>query len=108
MDKMHCRIDWAEDGQKAVEMFKSSGRYYYDVILMDIQMPVMDGYHATEAIRALDRDDAKEIPIIALTASAFKDDISEAIRYGMNAYIAKPIIKENMYRTIADVIRNKH
>ena len=105
---MHCRIDWAEDGQKAVEMFKSSGRYYYDVILMDIQMPVMDGYHATEAIRALDRYDAKEIPIIALTASAFKDDISEAIRYGMNAYIAKPIIKENMYRTIADVIRNKH
>ena len=84
-------IDEADNGLSAVEMFKSSDEHTYDIILMDVQMPAMDGYEASAAIRALERSDAGKVPIIALTANAFKEDIDKALRHGMNAHIAKPL-----------------
>jgi signal transduction histidine kinase/ActR/RegA family two-component response regulator len=84
-------IDEASDGKEALEMFEKSATHGYDIIYMDIQMPNMDGYEACAAIRALDRDDAKTIPIIALTANAFKEDIDKALASGMNSHLAKPI-----------------
>lgn len=83
-------LDWAENGQICVDMFEKSGEGYYDAILMDIRMPVMTGYEAAKAIRALDRSDA-DIPIIAMTADAFSEDIQHCLECGMNAHIAKPI-----------------
>ncbi len=84
-------LDWAENGQVCVEMFQQSEVGYYDAILMDIRMPVLTGYGAAEAIRSLSRPDAKTIPIIAMTADAFAEDIQRCLDCGMNAHIAKPI-----------------
>ncbi len=83
-------LDRAENGQICVEMFEQSGLNFYDVILMDIRMPVMTGYEAAKRIRALKREDAG-LPIIAMTADAFSDDIKRCLECGMNAHIAKPI-----------------
>ncbi|MDR0585893.1 MAG: response regulator [Treponema sp.] len=84
-------IDEAENGKTALEMFSASPENTYDIIYMDIQMPVMDGYESAGAIRALPRNDAKTVPIIALTANAFKEDIEKAVSNGMNGHLAKPI-----------------
>jgi signal transduction histidine kinase/CheY-like chemotaxis protein/HAMP domain-containing protein len=84
-------IDEAEDGKQAVEMFEASLPNTYDIIYMDVQMPKMDGYEASLRIRAMDREDAGTVPIVALTANAFKDDIDNAMRNGMNAHLAKPL-----------------
>jgi len=83
-------VEEAEDGDVAVEMFKKSPEGYYDMIFMDLQMPNLDGYATTEAIRALDRSDAKSIPVIALSANAFKEDVDKSIESGMNKHLAKP------------------
>ena len=88
--ELNVTLEWAENGQICVEKFKQSPTGYYDAILMDIRMPVMTGYEATWAIRALDRPDSK-IPIIAMTADAFSDDIKRCLDCGMNAHISKPI-----------------
>ncbi|MDR1507837.1 MAG: response regulator [Treponema sp.] len=85
------KIEEAEDGKDALEKFSESPENTYNIIYMDIQMPVMDGYESVAAIRALDRADAKAIPIVALTANAFKEDIEKAVSSGMNAHLAKPI-----------------
>jgi signal transduction histidine kinase/CheY-like chemotaxis protein/HAMP domain-containing protein len=89
-------IDEAEDGVQALEIFNKSAQDYYDIIYMDIQMPNLDGYSATTQIRALERPDAKTVPIVALTANAFKEDIDKAIARGMNAHLAKPLEPEKM------------
>ncbi|MBQ3879999.1 MAG: response regulator [Oscillospiraceae bacterium] len=86
-----AQIDNAENGQIAVDKYSQSAAGFYDVILMDVQMPVMDGYAATRAIRALPRPDAAEIPILAMTANTFAEDIARAHEVGMNGHIAKPI-----------------
>ena len=80
-----------EDGVRTVEAFRSAEPGTYDAILMDIQMPGMNGYEATRAIRSLDRRDAKEVPIIAMTANAFAEDVQAALEAGMNAHVAKSI-----------------
>ncbi len=80
-----------ENGQQAVERFMESSEGEFDAILMDVQMPVMNGYEATRAIRALKRRDAGEIPIIAMTANAFAEDEKEALDAGMDVHMAKPI-----------------
>ena len=90
----------AENGQIAVAMVSGSEEYYYDAILMDLRMPVMDGFEATEAIRDLDRKDTKDIPIIALTANAFKEDVDRSLASGMNAHLAKPADADELYATI--------
>lgn len=84
-------VDVANDGKEGVEMFEASEIDYYSAILMDIRMPVMDGLAATAAIRQLDREDAETIPIIAMTADVFEDDVKGATDAGMNAHLAKPI-----------------
>jgi signal transduction histidine kinase/CheY-like chemotaxis protein len=84
-------IDEAEGGPEAVKMFKDSPEGMYDIVFMDVQMPLMDGYETTEAIRGLDRADARAVPIVALTANAFKEDVDKALERGMNAHIAKPV-----------------
>ncbi|MDR2421355.1 MAG: response regulator [Oscillospiraceae bacterium] len=86
----------ADDGVTAVEAFRDSAEGSIDVILMDVQMPTMDGYEATEAIRALPRADAATVPIIALTANAFKEDMDKAVRSGMNTHVAKPVELETL------------
>ena len=87
-------VDSAPDGTDAVDMMKASAEHYYDAILMDIQMPVMDGYEATRTIRTLPRQDAADIPIIAMTANAMEEDKETALTSGMNAHIAKPLDME--------------
>ena len=84
-------IDEAEDGQKAVELFAGSEVNYYDLILMDIQMPRMNGFEATEKIRAMERPDAARVPIFAMTANAFAEDEEKSRQAGMNAHLSKPI-----------------
>ncbi len=84
-------LDWAEDGQICLDKFQKSPAGYYDAILMDIRMPHMTGYDATQAIRRLDHPDALSVPIIAMSADAFSDDIQHCLECGMNAHIAKPI-----------------
>ncbi|MCI8360081.1 MAG: response regulator [Clostridiales bacterium] len=84
-------LEWAENGQICLEKFQASERGYYDAILMDVRMPVMGGYEATEKIRALNRPDAQTIPIIAMTADAFPEDIKRCLDSGMNAHTSKPI-----------------
>lgn len=86
-----CLVEEAENGEQAVQMVRNSKRGYYDAVLMDIQMPIMDGYMATKAIRALKNKALAKIPIIAVTANAFEADKKEAIRVGMNEHIAKPV-----------------
>jgi PAS domain S-box-containing protein len=84
-------IDEAEDGLMAVKAFEDSPENTYDIIFMDVQMPIMDGYEASSAIRSLPRSDARSVPIVALTANAFKEDIDKALVHGMNAHLAKPL-----------------
>ncbi len=84
-------VERAENGQKALDMFAASSLGYYDVIFMDVQMPIMDGYEATRRIRDMKREDASSVPIMAMTANAFVSDINEAKSAGMNEHLAKPI-----------------
>ena len=100
-------IDEAEDGRQAVDMFNVSPEGYYDVILMDVQMPVLDGYEAAREIRALDRADAKTAPIIALSADANKEDVELALAAGMNNHIAKPIKMSLLIKTVGKEIQNR-
>ena len=87
----NAEIDTAENGQQALDCYTGKEAGYYRLILMDIQMPVMDGYAATRAIRASGRADASQIPIYAMTANTFAEDIARAAAAGMNGHIAKPI-----------------
>ena len=91
-------IETAVDGVQAVEKFEASHIGYYDLVLMDIQMPCMDGYEATRRIRVLNRPDAATIPIFAMTADAFSEDMDKSKEAGMNAHITKPIDVEQLYR----------
>lgn len=86
------------NGLEAVQHFEDSEPGTYDVILMDVMMPVMDGLTATRTIRALDRQDAKTIPIIAMTANAFREDAEKCMEAGMNAHLAKPLDDEKLSR----------
>lgn len=96
-----CEI--AENGQEAVEMFNKSHPGDFDIILMDVQMPIMDGYEATRAIRASEHPQAQTIPIVAMTANAFADDVRAALEAGMDAHVAKPIILDNLEKTLREV-----
>jgi len=95
------QLDEAENGRIALERFEASESGYYDLIFMDIQMPEMDGYESTRAIRALPREDAKTVPIIAMTANAFHEDVARARECGMDDHIAKPLDVELILKTLA-------
>ena len=101
--EMHAEL--AVNGRIATEMFAASEPGYYDAVLMDMRMPEMDGLEATRVIRAMDRADAKEIPIIALTANAFDEDVQRSLQAGLNAHLTKPVEPDNLYDTLATLIR---
>ncbi len=90
----------AQNGQEAVDMMRESRPGYYQLILMDVQMPVMNGYEAARAIRRLENAELASIPIIAMTANAFEEDKKEALACGMNGHIAKPIDVDNLFETL--------
>ena len=96
--------DHAENGQIALNLFQSSEPHYYDAVLMDVRMPVMDGLETAEAIRALPREDAKSVPIIALTANAFDEDVQRSLQAGMNAHLSKPVEPEQLFNTLMELI----
>ena len=98
-------VDHAENGQVAVEKYALHEPGYYSAILMDIRMPVMDGLEATRTIRAMDRDDAKTIPIIALTANAFDEDVQRSMQAGLNAHLSKPVEPETLFKTLEELIK---
>ena len=104
---LHIRgmeVEHAENGRVAVEMFQSSEFNHYDAVLMDIRMPEMDGLEATELIRRLDRPDAKTVPIVAMTANAFDEDVQRSLQVGMNAHLSKPVDPELLYKTLSELI----
>ena len=86
-----AKVETAENGKDAVEMVASANKGYYDMVFMDIQMPVMNGYEATAAIRSLDKAAGESVPIVAMTANAFAEDILLSKNAGMNEHIAKPL-----------------
>lgn len=100
-------VDWAPDGKIASEMFENSAPDYYDCILMDLRMPHMDGLTATRTIRKMDRSDAKEIPIIAMTADAFAEDVKKCLDAGMNAHVAKPVDFDELSKVLLKLVQNK-
>ena len=95
----------AENGKIALEMFEKSPEGYYAAILMDMRMPEMDGLEATQRIRALDRADAKTIPIIALTANAFDEDVQRSLQAGLNAHLSKPVDPDVLFETLENMIK---
>ena len=99
-----AEIDHAENGKIVLNMFEESTVGYYDAILMDVRMPEMDGLEAAAAIRSLDRLDAKTIPIIALTANAFDEDVQRSLQVGMDAHLSKPVDPEHLYQTLEELI----
>ena len=98
-------VEHAPNGQDAVNAFANSPPNHFDAVLMDIRMPIMDGLKATEAIRALDRPDAKTVPIIAMTANAFDEDVQRSLQAGMNAHLSKPVEPEHLFKTLAELIK---
>ena len=108
IETSEAEIDHAENGSIALDMFKNSEPGYYDAILMDIRMPAMDGLETTEAIRALDRPDAKTVPIIAMTANAFDEDVQRSLQVGMNAHLSKPVEPDKLYRTLEELIGKRN
>lgn len=104
LEKQHILVEHAADGKQAVERFSAGAEGTYDAILMDIRMPVMDGLEATRAIRALDRADAAIIPIVAMTANAFDEDVEKSREAGMNAHLGKPVEADLLYQTLAEEI----
>ena len=104
LTQAEINVDHAENGRIATEMFRDHDEWYYDAILMDMRMPEMDGLEATRTIRAMDRADAAKIPIIALTANAFEEDVQRSMEAGLNAHLSKPVEPEILFRTLGDLI----
>ncbi len=100
LERMNCQVDIASDGQEGIDIFSSSEEYYYSIILMDIRMPNVDGLDATKAIRALNRKDSNGVPIVAVSANAFEEDIKKSLDAGMNEHLAKPVDVRILYKTI--------
>jgi signal transduction histidine kinase/ABC-type amino acid transport substrate-binding protein/BarA-like signal transduction histidine kinase len=105
LEEAGFEVDLAQDGQICVDMIKSAKAGYYDVILMDVQMPNMNGYEATRAIRGLDDSEKASIPILAMTANAFEEDKREAYRAGMNDHLAKPINVRELMKALSGILK---
>lgn len=100
LERMKCVVDIADDGKIGVEKFSQSSENYYDMILMDIRMPNMDGFEATRAIRSMNRTDAGKVPILAVSANAFEEDVQNSLESGMNEHLAKPVDAKILYEKI--------
>ena len=107
LEETGFEVESAPDGTDAVDMVRRAAEHYYDAVLMDVQMPVMDGYEATRTIRALPREDVKDLPIIAMTANAMEEDKEAALKNGMNAHLTKPIDIPALLDAVKKVIMNK-
>ena len=103
LEMRDMKVELAENGRIVLEKFSESESGYYDAVLMDMRMPEMDGLEATKRIRDLDREDAKQIPIIALTANAFDEDVQRSLQAGMNAHLSKPVEPERLYQTLEEL-----
>ena len=108
LEEEHLDIAEAKNGKEALEIFRNSKTGEYDFIIMDVMMPVMDGLEATKAIRGLEREDAKKIPIIAMTANAFEEDRKACLDAGMDEHIGKPIDIPLLKRTITKLLTKNH
>ena len=95
------------DGAQAVERIRSTEPGVYDVVLMDIMMPVMNGLEATRAIRSMEREDCRTLPIIAMSANAFANDLKKSVECGMNGHLSKPVEVDKLYKTLSNVIGKK-
>lgn len=109
LETLGCELEWAPNGRACVEMFEAEDRGRYDAILMDVRMPDMDGFEATRAIRVMadTRPDAAAIPIVAMTADAFAEDIEKCRAAGMDAHVAKPINLPELARTVSELVRER-
>lgn len=105
LEDQGCVVDCAENGRIGLEMYKASEPDHYQAVLMDIRMPVMNGYAAAKELRSLDRKDAEKVPIIALSADAFIEDVKESEDMGMNAYLTKPIDEKTLLRTLRRLLQ---
>lgn len=105
LEEREFKVDCVYNGAQAVERIRTTKPGTYDVILMDIMMPVMDGLDATRAIRAMEREDCHTIPIVAMSANAFDDDLKKSVECGMNGHLSKPVEVGKLYRTLDEVIR---
>ena len=104
LESKQIQVERAKNGKEAVELYAASAPYSYDAILMDIQMPVMDGYEATRTIRASVHPDANSIPILAMTANAFDEDRRNALECGMNGFLSKPIVIADLVQEMRKVL----
>ena len=102
--KTNVIIEEAEDGEQAVNLVKQAPFQHYDLIFMDVQMPNMDGYEATRQIRSMSREDTATLPIVAMTANAYREDVENALAAGMNAHLAKPIDIDKIYELLAQIM----
>jgi len=103
LEKRGAKVELAENGRVALDLFAASPCGYYDLVVMDVRMPVMDGYAATRALRALDRDDA-DVPIVALSANAFEDDVTRSLAAGMDRHLAKPLDVAALDRALRELL----
>ncbi len=104
LEERDFKVDCVRDGAQAVERMKGCELWEYDVILMDIMMPVMNGLDAARAIRGLDREDCRQIPIIAMSANAFDEDLKKSVECGMNGHLAKPVEVDKLYEMLGQVV----
>ena len=104
LEERSFKVDCVYDGAQAVERIRTTEPGTYDVILMDIMMPVMNGLDATRAIRSMEREDSHTIPIVAMSANAFDDDLKKSVECGMNGHLSKPVEVDKLYRTLKEVI----
>ena len=107
LEKMGCSVVWAKNGQECVDTYSTSNEGSFDAVLMDIRMPVMDGIEAAKAIRAMDRTDAGTIPIVAMSANAYAEDVQKSLAAGMNRHLAKPVQPGSLYETLAILMKNR-
>jgi CheY-like chemotaxis protein len=104
LNSKNIEVDYAENGKRAVELFNEHEAGYYDAVLMDMRMPEMDGLEATKAIRASEKKDSGNIPVIALTANAFDEDVQKSLQAGLNAHLSKPIQPDALFSTLREHI----
>ncbi|MBP5448944.1 MAG: response regulator [Spirochaetales bacterium] len=104
LEEVGFQVEIAADGKQAVEMMDKAEPGYYDIILMDIQMPNMDGYEATKLIRAMDDKTKANIPIVAVTTNAFGEDRETSLNIGMNAHLAKPYDMQQIVKTLYEIL----
>ncbi|MCR4932620.1 MAG: response regulator [Lachnospiraceae bacterium] len=105
LQDMGFKVDWVSNGAEAVENFGISETGYYSLVVMDIMMPVMDGLEATKLIRRLDRDDAKSVPIVAITANAFPEDKEASYQNGVTTFVTKPYGKQQLQQVIETLLQ---